>query len=133
MNPPKYFQKPDQKSFEKKDNCNKGVFERENFNTEEINSVKNIAASTDDSESQNQSQSQTLNRNENTTSEHTHLPVTHHDKFQRFEDKIKGIETQEKPYINYGPSKIESGIHGSKCSLLLYTDDSDNLNAFRAS
>ena len=43
------------------------------------------------------------------------------------------METKCKPFMNYGPSKIDGELHSTKSSLLLFVNDDDELRSFRAS
>ena len=37
------------------------------------------------------------------------------------------------PYINQGPCIINKELHSTNCNLLIFTNDSDQLNVLRAS
>ena len=43
------------------------------------------------------------------------------------------LQKEPKPFIQYGPSIIKSSLHGSKCGLLLFVNDDDELRTFRSS
>lgn len=50
----------------------------------------------------------------------------------KFEDRIETMATLNRPFINYGPQLVDGNLHSTKSSLLLYTDDSDDLRLFRS-
>ena len=39
----------------------------------------------------------------------------------------------QQPFINYGPCFINKEIHNTNCNLLIFTNDTNNLNVIRAS
>ena len=42
------------------------------------------------------------------------------------------LQNQRKPFINYGPQKLNACNHRTRSSLLIYTDDKNDLKFLRA-
>lgn len=42
------------------------------------------------------------------------------------------VNDRNKPFINYGPTILSQNIHSTKCSLLIYSTDNDELKTLRA-